>query len=275
MKVSVVIALALLIGMVGLTSQPRTSMPGSDARIAAAAMNRFDEIPKGVVLEGDGMGIEELTSLTYDKEKNEFTINEKMKYKNPVDRKEFAQLLKALKEDDRIGVTLLEGQIKTYGKLGSSSAIIGALTETDKILGGLIYGIDHLLEGIKLPGGYKPKKAGERKIPVVAFSTFNRYVFEKRSDTYVRAGVSIDVTLIPLSDKKSDSGGHMPDEAKMKEYTMEDSDRSNLDHLHAFQGEYLKMPSFAKAADAGEAAAFARHVRDSKIDLEVFIKTMK
>jgi hypothetical protein len=228
-----------------------------------------------VVLEGDAMGIEELSTLTYNKEKNEFLINEKTKYANPVDRKEFVQLLKALKEDDRIGVTLLEGQIKTYGKVGSGTAIIAALTETDKILGGIIYGLDHLLDGVKLPGNYKPKKAGDRKIPVVAFTNFNRYLFEKQGDKYIRAGVSLDITLIPLAEKKSESGGHLPDEAKLKEYVMEESDRANLDHLRGFQGEYLKMPSFAKTADAGEAAAFARHLRNSKIDIEAFLKTMK
>jgi len=273
MKVRVVLASALLVGVVGLLSI--RNVPADNGVTVNVTLQRFGEVPKGVVLEGDAMGMEELKSITYDKEKNEFLINEKTKYKNPVDRKEFTQLLKALKEDDRIGVTLLEGQMKTYGKLGGGSAIISALTETDKILGGIIYGIDHLLDGVKLPGDYKPKKAPDRKIPVVAFSNINRFIFEKSGDTYNRVGVSLDVTLIPLAEKKSQTGGHLPDETKFKEYIMEESDRHNLDHLHTYQTEYFKMPSFAKAVVAGEAAAFARHIRDSKIDSEVLLKSMK
>jgi hypothetical protein len=264
------LASAFLIGIIGFSGR---NAPRS-AAIASATMTRFDEIPKGVVLEGSASGIEELTAVSYDKDKNEFLINEKVKYKNPIGRKEFAQMLKALKEDDRIGVTLLEGSIKTYGKMGSG-AVITALSETDKILGGLIYGIDHLLEGVKLPRDYKPRKAADRKIPVVAFSNLNGYTFLKKDGEYVCVGKSLDVTLIPLAEKKAEGGGHLPDKDKINEYAMEDSDRANLDHLRAYQNEYFLMAAFSKSVAAGEAAAFARWVRDSKVDNEALIKAMK
>lgn len=55
---------------------------------------------------------------------------------------------------------------------------------------------------------------------------------------------------------------------------IEDEDRENLDHLKTHQSEYLQIPAFAKTAAAGEAAAFARLVRDSKIDAEEFQKVL-
>jgi hypothetical protein len=132
-----------------------------------------------------------------------------------------------------------------------------------------------LLDGVKLPNDYKPKKAADRKIPVVAFSTLQAFTFSKKGDEYVRTSCSLDVTLIPLSEKKSEAGGHLPDKEKFKDYTMEETDRANLDHLKAYQPQYFAMPSFAKSVAAGEAAAFARWVRDSKVDQEALMKLMK
>jgi hypothetical protein len=248
---------------------------GAQLSEAQSIVRKYHDVPKGVVVEGVAEGIETLTSVTYDKDKNEFTINEKYTYKNPLTRKEFAQLFKALLEDDLIGVTLLEGKTKTYGKLNVTSSLVNYMADTDKLLGGIIYGIDFLLESVKLPGGYKPQKAGERKIPVVAFSNLTRFMFEKHGTEYVRVGCSLEVTLIPLADKKAAGGGHLPDEEKAKSYVMEDADRANLEHLHSHQADYFKMPEFAKSVACGEAAAFARFVRDSKIDTEVLLKSIK
>jgi len=242
---------------------------------AAALVAAYGDIPKGVVMEGTAAGIEPLTSVTYDKDKNIFTINEKFTYKNPLTRKEFGQLLKALTEDDLIGVTLMQGKVRTYGKLGITSSLVDYMASTDKVLGGIVYGLDFLLEGVKLPGGYKPQKAEDRKIPVVAFSNFHQYVFEKRGTEYVRAACTLDVTLIPLSEKKASNGGHMPDEAKLKDYVMEEADKANLAHLRDHQSEYFNMPEFSKSVLVGEATAFGRWVRDSKIDTEVLLKSIK
>jgi len=242
---------------------------------AAAVVAAYGDIPKGVVMEGTAEGIEPLTSVTYDKETNAFTINEKLTYKNPLTKKEFGQLFKALIDDDLIGVTLLEGKTRTYGKLSITSNVVNYMAETDKVLGGIVYGLDFLLTGVKLPGDYKPQKAADRKIPVVAFSKFHQFVFEKRGQEYVRVACTLDVTLIPLSEKKASNGGHMPDEAKTKDYVMEEADRANLSHLRDHQSEYFKMPEFSKSVLVGEATAFARYVRDSKVDSEALLKSIK
>jgi hypothetical protein len=242
---------------------------------ATAALSLYRGVPKGVVLEGVAEGIEPITHLAYDKDSNEFIINKKMRYKLPIPGKEWVQVYRAVVKDDRMGVTLMQGEPRVYGPLPADGAIIKALVETDMMLGGIIYGIDRLLEGVKLPGNFKPKKAQERKIPVVAFSRFTDFAFEKAGDRYQLASCIVDVQLIPLSEKKTERGGHLPDEAKMEEYVMEDSDRENLAHLRTNQAEYLKIPAIAKSAAAGEAAAFARFVRDCKIDEAALVKEMK
>jgi hypothetical protein len=80
--------------------------------------------------------------------------------------------------------------------------------------------------------------------------------------------------LIPLSEQKTAAGGQLPDHQLAKEYVIEPTDQENLDHLKTHQAEYLQIPAFAKTAAAGEAAAFARLVRDSKIDAEEFQKLL-
>lgn len=236
----------------------------------------YHDVPKGVVLEGTATGFEEIATIAYDKEKNTFTINGKATYANPVSRKEMQKIFKALKKDDRLGVTLIEGELRTYGDLSKDSDMARDLAESDRFLGGVIYGIERLLGDVKLPGNYTPKKAEDRKIPVVAFSSFTEYAFEKKGDVYQRSGLSLSIMLIPLSDKKTPSGGHLPDEDAMKSYAIHPADKANLDHLKSYQAEYFKMPQFAKSVVWGEAAAFARLIRDSgKIDGDEFLKMLK
>jgi len=243
--------------------------------VAWQVIGRYGSIPKGVVLEGTGTGLGELKSLTYDKKQNVFTINEKITYKNPVQRKDFRKILKALDKDDRIGVTLIEGEPRVYGTISASDRFVKPLIETDRLLGGVIYGLEHLLT-VKLPENYQPKRAVERKIPVVACAIFNDFQFkiDPKAETCALASCNIDIHLIPLAEEKTPNGGHLPDTKKMNEYVMEDSDRANIQHLKKHQAEYLKIPFVGETAAVGEAVAFARWVRDSKITTEELQKSL-
>lgn len=246
------------------------------AEAAPAVVETYKDVPKGVVLEGGAKGVEALESIAYDKEKNTFTINDKATYVNPVSRKEFTKILKAVRKDDRLGVTLIDGETRTYGDIGRDSDIASQLSDTDRFLGGLIYGIERLIADAKLPGNYKPQQVAERKVPVVAFSSFTDYTFQKNKEgVYTRVGATLNIMLIPLSEKRTPSGGHLPDEELYKSFAMEKEDKANIDHIRSFQNEYFKMPQFAKTVQWGEAAAFARHVRDSKVDVEELLKAMK
>ncbi|MGD0091140.1 MAG: hypothetical protein ABSE73_14580 [Planctomycetota bacterium] len=267
-KAFLILGLTLALGVLSADS-------GTKPEAVHAVVARYLSIPKGVVLEGTAEGFDKLTSVTYSKDENEFTINGKMQYKNPLSRKEFAQVLKALCKDDLMGVTLIAGEPRVYGKLGADSDMVKQMMETDKLLGGILYAFDWLLEDVKLPGGYKPKHAANRTIPVVAFSRFTNYTFEKSENTYRRTFCNLDVQLIPLSDQKTANGGHLPDLEKSKVYVMEPEDRENIEHLKTHQSEYLKIPAFAKTAATGEAAAFARLIRDSKLDSEELLKQIK
>ena len=271
--VSILLAIVLVTGAMAENSVSYVEgTPATSSRI----VERYCDIPKGVVLEGAAEGVEAIKEIAYDKEKDVLILNGEATYKLPIGRKDFAKILKSLIKDDRLGVTLIQGEPRMYGHISGTDRLIDPMVETDKLLGGIIYGIPELLT-VKLPGDYKPKISKERKIPVVAFTVFNSYQFYKspKDKSYVRAGCNIEVQLIPLADKKTDSGGHLPDDEKMKGYNMEDSDRANLSHLKERQNEYLKIDCIGKTAAVGEAAAFARWIRDSKVDTKDLIEKLK
>jgi hypothetical protein len=224
------------------------------------------------VLEGTAEGFAEVKEVTYDKDANEFTLNGDAKYKVPIARRDFVRLFKTLQKDDRLGVTLIQGETRCYGAISSAEKMVEPLVETDKLLGGIIYGLEHLLT-IKLPGDYKPKKATDRKVPVVAFTVLQGYRFTQKKETkeYVRSNVDIDITLIPLSEEKTNTGGHLPDLKLAQGFAMEQSDADNLDHLRKHRDQYLEIECIKQAAAVGEAAAFARLIRDSKIPAKDFL----
>jgi hypothetical protein len=243
---------------------------------ASSIVKRYCDVPKGVVLEDGGEGLEELKTITFDKEKDQFVINGTATYKCPLPRKDWVKVFKSLIKDDRMGVTLVEGRPRLYGHISGDDKMVTPLVETDKLLGGILYGIPELLT-VKLPGDYKPKVAKDRKIAVVAFTIFNKYQFYKnpKDNVYTRAGCNIEVQLIPLSETKTDNGGHLPDDEKMKEYVMEESDTANIEHMKKNLEEYLKIECIGQTAKMGEAAAFARWIRDSKVETKELLEKMK
>jgi hypothetical protein len=236
----------------------------------------YGEAPGGVVLEGIARGFEDIKTLSYDKDKNEFVINEKARYPNPISRKDWVTLFRALKKDDLLGVSLIDGSPRVYGEMSKNSEMIQNLVATDRLLGGILYGMDELIGDVKLPGGYKPKKIEKRKNHVIAFTAFTNYEFQKNKEgKYFLADNSLNIQIIPLAKEKSPTGGHMPDEEALKNFVMEEADRENVNHLKTSQRDYFAMEPMGSTNHWGEAAAFARLVRETNIDHDDLLKQMR
>ncbi len=248
--------------------EARTELP-----VIQAGEARYRDLPKGVVLEEGAFGVEALKTIVYDKKENVFTINGTAQYKPPVDRRDFARVFKALQKDDRLGVTLVQGDARTYGKITSSTNIAEDMIATDRLIGGVIFGLEHLLEGIKLPGGYKPQTTDKRDTPIVLFTTFKGFRFEKKENAYRCIDCTMDVQMVPIKQgARSALGGHVADPAAVVSFTPAPTDKANFDHLRSMQADYFKMRQFSGTLKWGEVAAFARTVRDSGLDQEAFLK---
>lgn len=247
----------------------------SVACVSPVFVERYGCMPGGVVLEGTAAGFEPITSVTYDKKSNVFTVNGTATYACPVKGKEFRDILQALSADDRIGVSLNReyGSHLVFGKIGKDSAIAELLVEADKFLTGVTFAIPEAIGDVKLPGNYKPRAPDSRPTNIVGCVNFTNYRFEKRGAGYVRSGFSMAVMLMPVLRKKTGVGGHMPDEAALKDGQITAEDQANARHLEQNKDAYAKdVPLITRTVAYGEAAAFARLLRDSKVDLKALLK---
>lgn len=271
---SVLLVGALAAGVFN-SSVPQTNSADrvTAAQYGEAVVANYESLPKGVILEGTA-DFGAINSVTYDKEKGALVLNGADTYKLPCTPKEFQQLLKSLQKDDRLGVTLIDGNAKFWGSIENGGSMGKAMIDSDKLMGGVIYGYAHLLEGRKLP--FQPQQAKDRKNPVVAVTRFWRYIFEKKGTSFVCVSDELDVQIFPLNMAgRSGSGGHLPDDDVLKNFTLEATDRENLANLQRHKQDLYKTTSLGETSKVGEAAAVARALRDSKIDLAPLMKTLK
>ena len=262
--------------LVTLTMGSGVFASDKDIQQMTAVVDQYTSLPKGVVFEGAAQGIEALDTLDYNKKKNEFIINGSAKYKNPVSRKELAQIIRSLQKEPNFGVTLRDGEPRSYGKIDINAPMMKALVDTDILVGAIVFGIAYHYENMKLPGNYVPKHADNRTIVCVAFTRMIDFQFQKKNDEYTSAGCTLDIQVIPLAEKKSDLGGYMPDMDRLKDYKVEATDQENINQIKSRQMEYFKIPCIADTVKAGEAVAFARYLLDSKkVDVNAMVKELE
>jgi hypothetical protein len=269
-------------GLALLGAEPLHSAPVAQPQVSTLTaqsekvLATYTILPKGVVLEGTAVGMEEISSCTYDKEQNALLINGKTPYPLPCKGREFYDVLNTIKKDDLLGVTLIDGQARFWGKVSSDSALGRALIDADHLMGGMIYGYENLVEKFKLPNNFKPQRAEDRKVPVVAVTRIWEYRFELKGGKYVRTDDQIEVQIFPLGKSRSTAtGGHLPDAEEMKHYQREPTDRANLEYLQQHKAEFYKQTPLGDAARFGEAAAVCRSLVAAKVDVDALLKQLK
>ncbi len=302
----VVLALALIaVSLPAMAAQSEAVAKQSESP-ALQVKSKYVSIPKGVVLEGTALGMGRLESVSYNRDTNAFLINGTIGYQNPIEKKEFRNLLKALSESDLLGVSDLDSGMHRYGNMSKSSKLMKTLLATDIFLAGVIWAKEEDIKGVKLPRGYKPKAAEDRKHDVIAFMAFSGFHFTKKkvaqaqapatekhkekgkgkekegdkaeavapSEMYQRDLVNLLVSLFPASNKKAADGGYLPDDKLLKTFTPHPADQANINHININKPAYFKMEPIASTIRYGEAAAFARTIRNSKLDLKALLKSM-
>ncbi len=244
---------------------------------ASVLVERYGAIPGGVVLESAATGFEPVSSVTYDKKKNVFMLNGNATYTCPVSGKEFRDILQALATDDRIGVSLNReyGKYLYFGEFSKDGKMAETLVEADKFLTGVIFAIPEGIGDRKLPAGFQPRAPESRPTNIVGCVNFTNFRFAKRAETseYARAGFSMDVILMPVLKKKTAEGGHVTDEDALKAGMITAEDRANAKRLEELKDAFVReVELIGKTVSYGEAASFARLLRDSKVDLKALLK---
>lgn len=244
---------------------------------AAVVVERYGSVPGGVVLESTAAGFEPITSITYDKKKNVFTLNGQSTYACPIKGREFRDLLKALIEDDLIGVSLNReyGKFIVFGQIGRTSEITNVLLDADRLLMGVIFALPEAIGDVKLPNGFKPQAPASRPTNIVACVNLTHFRFACKEGTteYVRSGFALLPILMPVLKEKTEEGGHLPDQKALNADMIAKEDHANANHLVELKDAFAsEVDVVRKAVAYGEAASFARLVRDAHVDLKALLK---
>ena len=156
-RLAAALAAATLLACMGLASFQTT--PVCDL------LDRYGSIPKGVVLEGEGATFGDIERVTYDSDANTFALNDTWTYANPVSREAFGRLLKAIRADDRVGMSYTtDRRVIVYGALSSKDPIVQDLFATDVFLGGVVYGRKKYIGDRELPADYQLVRVGKQEV---------------------------------------------------------------------------------------------------------------
>lgn len=243
-------------------------------------LKKYGSIPKGVTLEGKALSFGEITTVSFDYSRNVFTINQEFSYQNPVTQAEFIVLLNAVTKDDRIGVSMTkDSTFIVYGALSKRDKLSNDILATDMFLGGVVYGRERLIGRRELPDNYKPVRVGMQKVSTACAFSFEEYNFTKEEKEIKCSNLLFYITMIPLSEKRAKDGGHLPDMELLEDResfgkTWGTECKVNVDHLNKHKAAYMKIPAVTRSIKIGEATAFARTLRDSKVDLRALKKEL-
>ncbi|GHS97473.1 hypothetical protein FACS1894108_03910 [Planctomycetales bacterium] len=230
---------------------------------AQQLMSRYGSCPKGVIIEGAAVGIDDVRSIQYIIDQNLFILNrdtpEEMSYVAPVSRDHLYQLAMALARDDRIGVSL--GAAKSeivYGGLNPKNQVVKDLLAADRLLTAVVLGEVADYPHVALP--FAPRAARPRRYPAVCVHKFFDYRFGKYRRQYYLASVKMANEIFPLAANPALDGGVLAN--PLTSEPLEPTDRENCLDVHRFSREMMAIPAVQKAVAIGEAAAFLRYLRD-------------
>jgi hypothetical protein len=83
----------------------------------------------------------------------------------------------------------------------------------------------------------------------------------------------MEVILMPVLKKKTAEGGHVPDDEALKAGQITEEDRANAKRLEELKDAFAReVELIGKTVNYGEAASFARLLRDSKVDMKALLK---
>lgn len=237
---------------------------------------RYCCIPKGVTLEGIAEGIPVIQQIMYEPGINSFTLNRSIQYSSPLERKEMIHILRAVLRDERIGVSydITTERATIFGEIRSDGSLAKKLIKADTFLAGVTFGWDRYLQGTELPRQYQPAKvpAGSK---TVGYYVFDNYRFAVNEGKLQCLSMTLRPQVFPVTKLSANNGGFQLDEEALerKDFLLAEH-QANLRELYANMDAYLALPVVAETVRIGEAAAFARFLIASNVELKTLLKQM-
>jgi len=244
---------------------------------ATKILNKYKSVPGGVTMEGMGKGLGDVRNVRFRRADNSFVLNGSRAYEIPVTRTEMKEILLAIDQNDKMGVSLAGEQI-VYGALDKNHPIASAVRLVDKFLGHIAFGgqENEMFADYKMADGYIPKTYdGPQKSGMCVFFRFGDYVFKKKRNSYVLDSCDVTITLVPTQkDVQADDGGALPDFEAIEENYMPDEWENNVRHISDHIDYYMKERMMRMVNCYGEAAAFSRALKQNGIDLKKLAASM-
>ena len=237
---------------------------------------KYGSVPKGVVVEGQAQGFEQIVQVQFDAQRNVFTINGKSTYQNPVTAAEWRDIATAVQFDTlmRVGVSVVADRsgkesVITYGLRNPNSTVAKKLADCDYLLRAVIFGrTEFLPPNSRLPGNYVPKTVEHRKITTICYLKMSPFIFRKDGNQYLLSQAGMDAELIPIHpNSRAPDGGYLPDYDALEAQRFEREDLENVRYFNQYRNDIMRMPVVDAVVKIGEAASFARLLKVSGIDL--------
>ncbi len=229
-------------------------------------IQRYKEIPGGIVLEGAGLGIESIQKVTFDSQSNVFQINGDYSYSCAVSPEEMKAIAEALDKNDLLGISLGE-QAFVYGNLTEGSFPSIYLQLADHFLGSVVFANQEALSSYAFPSGYLLQKNQETEGCFAVCFNLDRYQFKFTGKKLHSSSSDLSVTLIPLLTEKSAEGRFLPDFDKIQKGELPNAYQNNATHLVENITHYQKDFRIQKIIRYGETAAFLRALKTQGISL--------
>ena len=233
----------------------------------------YKSIPGGITLEGMAQGLPTLNAVQYDANKNTFLLNGSLAYENPISKSEMKSILQAIASDDRMGVSLGDQDI-IYGGLVPGSIPTVYMKLADHFLGCIIFANERWVAFNKFLGGYKPKANTQTGGCYAVYFNFNEFNFEIKDNVIKPVNSHLGIMIIPLTGQKDGLGGYLPDYDKVAVGAVPQVYEENIAHIVNNMSNYQNETRIQKINHYGEAAAFARALKNGNASLDKLIETM-
>jgi hypothetical protein len=231
-------------------------------------IEQYTSVPGGVTLEGEGRGIRKVKDIKYDSEHNAFVLDEDIIYTCPVTPTEMKQIFQSIHSDDRMGVNLKDIE-RIYGRLQRDSMVTINLKLAGYFLENIVFNRLDWLSDYKLSENYIPKENTTKMDTggVGVYFNFSGYTFVEKQNTIELSDAHLKIYLIPLAENKQSDGGYLPDYQAIKAGKVSKEYEANIQHIAKNIEYYMKERILRVVKSYGEAAAFARALKRSGMDL--------
>jgi hypothetical protein len=220
----------------------------------------------GVVLEGIGAGLDAGEEIGYDRKYNALVLDGGAVYFIRIPPGIFAELCRALAQEDKIGVSLGYKRL-VYGALGKDSALAFDLTLADRFLGDIVFAREDWTAAYRFAGGYVPQADPGPVSDVAVFFRFNGFRFQLRQREIAPAGGRVEVSLVPLSREFAPDGNLLPDLDAIRAGNLSPQFEANARHVAQNIPYYRREQIIHRTFIYAETAALLRWLKSEGADL--------